>query len=441
MQQHRCRLAGLSGLALLISLVSAQAAEQPAYDAASSTTDALPPATSLSAEAFTEAVFAQNASLEAMRQAVAAALAQVKPAGALQDPTFSISAAPRTFGSATGATGDVEVSQPLPWWGTLDARKQVAQAAAEAAGHDLDALRLRLGALARGAFSDWVFVHRALEINAANQSVLTELRNVARIRYSTGQAPQEDVLQADVQRTLLKQQRLEWQRQRTVVQARMNALLDRAPQTSIPEPAALPAAVDLPAEELLAQRVLGHPQLRQLEAQREAAQAQERLADKERYPKFGVSVGYNNMWSDPAMRPMVGLSFTVPIDQAKYRATVDAAHAQARRSASILEDQRANMLADLAADYASVREAVQSLALYRDELVPLARNTLEVARTEYGSGKGGFLNVLIAEQHRLDTEIGLARTQSEYYQRLAALEQASGGGLLEPRPLGQGVEP
>ena len=433
MYQHWCRLAGLSGLALLVTLAAAQAAEQPDVDPST-------PTTPLSAEAFAEAVLAQNADIEAMRQAVVAAVAQIKPAGALEDPTFSISAAPRTFGSATGATGDVELNQPLPWWGTLDARKQAARATAEAAGHDLDALRLRLRALARGAFSDWVFVHQALEINAANQSVLTELRNVARIRYATGQAPQEDVLQADVQRALLKQQRLEWERQRTVVQARMNALLERLPQTAVPPPAELPTSVDLPAEEILARRALEHPRLEQLEAQREAAEAQERLADKERYPRFGVSVGYNNMWSDPAMRPMVGLSFTLPIDQAKYRASLDAAHAQARRSASTLEEQRASLLADLSADYASVQESAQSLALYRDELVPLARNTLEVARAEYGSGKGDFLNVLTAEQHRLDTEIGLARTQSEYYQRLAELEQASDGGLLAPRRLAQGVE-
>jgi outer membrane protein TolC len=285
-----------------------------------------------------------------------------------------------------------------------------------------------------------VFVHRALEINAANQSVLAELRSIARVRYTTGQAPQEDVLQADVQRTLLKQQRLEWERQRTAVQARMNALLNRSPQAAVPTPAELPATVDLPAEEMLAQRALEHPRLEQLEAQRETAEAQERLADKERYPKFGLSAGYNNMWSDPAMRPMVGVSITVPIDQGKYRASIDAARAQARRSASTLEDQRASMLADLAADYASVEEASQSLALYRDELVPLVRDTLEVARADYGSGRGDFLNVLMAEQHRLDTEIGLARTQSEYYQRLAELEQASGGGLLAPRALGEGAD-
>ncbi|MGH8327449.1 MAG: TolC family protein, partial [Steroidobacteraceae bacterium] len=387
----------------------------------------------LSAGSFTAAVLAHNASLEAMRQAVVAAFAQVRPAGSLDDPMLSVSAAPRTVGTVGGPRGDVEVSQSFPWWGTLTARREVARADAEASGQDFDALRLRLAAVARGAFADWVYVHRALEINTANLSVLTELRNVARIRYSTGQAPQEDVLQADVERATLQQQRLEWERDLTVAQSRMNALLDRAPQSSIPVPGELPATSALPAEELLAERALAHPKLEALAAEERAAQAREELAQKERFPKFGLTAGYNSMWADPAMRPMVGLSITVPIDQGKYRAAIDAAHAEARRAASTLEDQRASLLADLSADYATVREAARSVALYRDELVPLAQSTLNVSRAEYGSGRGDFLNVLTAEQHRLDTELALARMQSEYFRALAELDRASGGGLLESR--------
>jgi len=63
--------------------------------------------------------------------------------------------------------------------------------------------------------------------------------------------------------------------------------------------------------------------------------------------------------------------------------------------------------------------------------VPLAQSTLDVARAEYGSGRGDFLNVLTAEQHRLATQLGLARVQSEYFRALAELDRASGGGLLE----------
>jgi outer membrane protein TolC len=121
------------------------------------------------------------------------------------------------------------------------------------------------------------------------------------------------------------------------------------------------------------------------------------------------------------------------LDQSKYRAQIDAARAQVRRTASTLEDERASLLADLSVAYAMARESAQSIALYRDELVPLAHSTLEVARSEYGTGRGDFLNVLTAERQKLDTELGLARTQSEYYRALADLDRVSGGGLLAPR--------
>ena len=417
--------------AFVLALVGALAATQVAAAALGGRSPTSLPSP-LSAQAFTGAVLEHNASLEAMRQAVAAAVSRIKPAGALDDPMLSVSVAPRSFGSPMGASGNVEVSQPLPWWGTLDARAEVARAEAEATRHDFDELKLRLAALARGEFSDWVFVHRALAINGANQAVLADLRSIARVRYTTGQAPQGDILQADVERTMLRQQRLELERDRAAVQARMNALLERPPEARIPEPADLPSNVQLPAEEVLAQRALAHPQLEQLEAEEQVADAQQRVAEKERYPRFAVSAGYNSMWPDPAMRPMVGVSITVPLDQGKYRADVDAARAEAHRAASTLEDRRAALLADLAAVYASAKEAARSLALDRDELVPLARENLKVARTEYASGRGDFLNVLAAEQRQLDAELGLARMQSEYYQRLAQLERVSGGVSLVP---------
>lgn len=416
-------------LFLLLSTVTLAAQAEPDGPAGAHQ----PSPTRLTARAFTDSVVARNASLEAMSQAIVAALEKVKTAGALADPMVSMSTAPRTIGSSMGVGADIEVSQALPWWGTLDARRAVARARAEAASDEFAALRLRLAALARGAFSDWVYVHRALDINGANQALLTELRNTARIRYSTGLAPQEDVLQADVDRVLLKQQRLELTQDEATVRARMNALLDRPPDTPLPPPAGLPQPVGLPAAAVLARRALAHPKLRTLAAEEHADAAEERLAEKERFPTFAVSAGYNSMWADPTLRPMVGLSITVPIDRGKYRADIDAAHAEARRAASTLEDQQASLLASLSADYAAVQEAKRSIALYRNELLPLATSTLDVARAEYASGRGDFLNVLTAEQHRLDAELRLARTQSEYFRALAELDRASGGGLLESR--------
>ena len=164
MRHHSECLTGVVGLALLLVVSATDAADLAHRDRY------VPLPAPLTAESFTTAVLARNAGLGAMRQALVAAVSDIRPAGALPDPMLSVSAAPRTFGSAMGTGEDIEVSQALPWWGTLAARKEIAQADAEVARHDLEALRLRLAATARGVFADWVFVHRALAINAANQS-------------------------------------------------------------------------------------------------------------------------------------------------------------------------------------------------------------------------------------------------------------------------------
>lgn len=418
------------GLALVIPFGAVQSDEPPASSPQQpSAANAFEP---LSADAFTEAVLARNASLEAMRQAVVEAVAGIEPAGSLDDPMLTLSVAPNTFGNsgAPSGRGVVQLSQALPWWGTLDAREAAARAEAEAARHDLEALQLRLIAVAHGAFADWAFVHRSLEINADNQAVLTELRSIARVRYTTGQTLQGDVLQADVERTMLKQQALELERQRTTIQARMNALLNRRPEVGIPPPAELPTALDLPSQEVLAERALAaHPQLQQIEAVRRAAEAQVQVEEKARYPQFRLNAGYNSLWENDDLRPMVGIAINVPFGQGKYEAAIDAARARVRRTASTLDDQRARLLAELASAYAAVREATRSLALYRDELVPLARNSLDVAEADYGGGRGDFLNVLTAERHQLTVEFGLARLEAEYFRRLAELDRASGGAL------------
>jgi outer membrane protein TolC len=159
-----------------------------------------------------------------------------------------------------------------------------------------------------------------------------------------------------------------------------------------------------------------------------------RVEEKARYPQFRLNAGYNSLWEHEDLRPMVGISINVPFGQGKYEAEIDAARARVRRTASTLDDQRSMLLAELASAYAAVREATHSLALYRDELVPLARASLEVAEADYGGGRGDFLNVLTAERHQLTVEFNLARLEAEYFRRLAELDRASGGALRTSPP-------
>ncbi len=383
-----------------------------------------------SAKALVEAALARNPGLDEVRAAVEAAESKVVPAGSLNDPMLSFTVAPNTFDTAMGTRGQIQVSQAFPWWGMLDAREDAARAKAKAAAQDVASLKLRLIAAVQGAYADWHYVHRALNINERSQALLTDLREVAKARYAAGRAIQQDVLQADVERTLLKQQVLELERQRTSIKARVNALLNRSPSAALPPPEDLATDTRLPPLPVLETLALeNHPMVQRLQYRQRAARANVTVAEKERYPEFKVMAGYNGIMDPVEKRAMIGVSISIPFDQSKRDAEVDGARAQVRRTEYALEDLQATLAGNLAAAYAAVEEARASLRLYRDELLPLANNTLAVARSDYGAGKGDFLNVIAAERNLLDTELRLARTEAMVFQRLAELGRLAGTGF------------
>lgn len=390
----------------------------------------VPPAgENLTADWLVAAVLERNAGLAAMRAAAEAAESRIEPAGSLPDPMLSLNAAPNTFGTPLGSRGQIQVSQELPWWGTLDAREREARAGAAVAAQDTQSLRLFLAAQTRHAYADWHYIHQALTVNRRMQELLGELREVARTRYAAGRALQQDVLQADVERTMLRQQALELERERIATRARINALLNRNPAASLPPPGRLDTSAALPSRESLAVQALQrHPKIRQAEFRQQAADARVELAKKSAWPQFRLMAGYNGVMDPVEKRAVVGVALSIPLGQEKYDAGIRGARAERRHADYALQDLKAELSAELSAAYAAVVEARDSLALYRDELLPLARHSLDVARADYGAGRGDFLTVIAAERSLLDTGLRLARAEALLYRRLAELGRLAGTG-------------
>src|SRR5438067_1049671 len=99
-----------------------------------------------------------------------------------------------------------EVRNPPPAAPAVDsAIQQVAYerpgapAAASAAGDDLADTRLQLTEAARNAFADYYLAGRALAVNEEGLNLLREFRRNAETLNKYGKAPQQDLLQADVE--------------------------------------------------------------------------------------------------------------------------------------------------------------------------------------------------------------------------------------------------
>lgn len=395
----------------------------------------------VSAEALTDAVLARNAGLDAMRAALEAARARIVPAGALEDPELMYGFAPQTVGGFRtpgddfrGPNQRIELSQEFPWPGKLDLRQEAARFEADAAGEDVEALRLELAAAARTAFAEWHYAHRALVINAATQDLVDELRGSAESRYAAGIVSQQDVLQAEVELERLKVERFRLERIRRETEARINGLLNKPPQMPLPAPGELPDARPVPSfEQLRTTALAAHPELQTLTDRIAANEARAELAEKEFLPDFKVFTGYNSLWDENVKRWIVGASINVPIGRDKRRATLDEARANTRRLEAQLEDRRSALMSALEQSRAAVAESVATVALYRDELIPLSIENLDAARAAYGAGGGRFLDVIVAEQRKLEAELGLERARADYLMRRAELGRWTGGALPQAR--------
>jgi outer membrane protein TolC len=381
-----------------------------------------------------------NPGVAAIEAAAEAAAHRIEPEGSLDDPMLSYAVAPLTAGADRSLNQKIDFSQKIPWPGTLAARESAARFEAVAADRDVDILRLRVVARAKSAHAEWRFIDSALEIHHATLALLDDLIATAQIRYASGRAQKQDVLQAEVERAELDKHLLSLLRQRASVQARINALLNRTPDAPLPAAAPIPQQSTPPAlEDLQTLALARHPELSRLNAAISASENRVTLAEKAFFPDFQFGVGYNSLWESVDQRPVVGVSINVPLDRSKRRSELDRARAETRRTEFSLSERRAELLGELATARAGVVEAQSSVALYQSELVPLTAEYLEAAIADYQSGTGAFLNVITAEQRKLDTDLELARARSDYARRLAELEFLAGGSLNPPLPMPAGA--
>ena len=389
----------------------------------------------LSAEALVAWVLHENAGLDAAEAAAEAAAYRIEPAGALDDPMLNVGTAPRS------SEQTVAVSQRLPWPGTLKAREAAARYEATAAAYSVGVERLILASSAKSAFAEWYFAARGLEINRQIQVLVEELIATAETRYAAGRALQQDVLQAEVELGELEIQELDLIREQAAALARINGLLNRPPDAPLPPAGSIP--IDIPpleSEALASLALHRHPELKRLDAEIAAANSRVTMARKAFFPDFEIRAGYDEMWPDPDMRPMLGVAINVPIDRGKRQAELGRAQAERRRAESTSSNERAQLLADVARAAAEVVEAVETIELYEERLVPLATEYLQAAIADYRSGTGAFLNVIAAEQRRFTIELALERTRADYLRRVADLELLTGGPLDAAAPRSQGDE-
>lgn len=386
--------------------------------------------TPLEKEALVRAVLARNPSLESARLAWQAVLAQQPQATALSDPTVSYSLAPASVRSSAVRFGQVvKIEQRFPWPSTLGLAGDVVLSDAEAAQSDYEAARLDLALLASFLFDEYAKVIRLLELNAEHRQLTEDIKAAAMGQYEAGRAPQQEPLQAEVELSHVLHEEVLLDSERSVIIAKLNQLLHRAPQATLPPPERarfVPAEIGETAD-LQDQALERRPELKATQSRVSAREFAAELTQREFFPDLGVMGEYNSMWRETQHRWMLGVSLNIPIQIKSRRGSVDQANAELGRARADFEGLSDEVRTEVDQSRQRVLEAQHVLTLYQKRLLPAAHAQIEAARAGYETGRNSF-------QALIDSERSLRTLEIQYEEALATFGQK---GAELARALGQ----
>jgi cobalt-zinc-cadmium efflux system outer membrane protein len=324
--------------------------------------------------------------------------AETRVAGAYPNPELEVGAGPwrSRAGAGSGTASAYGFTQPIDLPSVRAARIRAAAAGAEGAAAFAQSVRLAVGAQARQAFFDLVRRKDDERLARENLELLEQIQGRVLKRVEVGEAPRFELVRAEAEtlaaRNALAAARLRMEEARGALRRMAGGLLAQEfdVRGELPSPPAAP-----PLAELQAAVLAENPALRAAAAERERAQ---RRLDQERAlraPQPALRFGESR---DPEMRAaMVGLTLSIPLwDRREGR--IAQALASIELAAAQAEQQRAQLLREIAAAHARLSIAQRQIATFEAGLLRSADTALQVAEAAYRFGERSFLEVLDAQR-------------------------------------------
>jgi outer membrane protein TolC len=391
---------------------------------------------------FVERALEAQPSLAEAEARYRAALERLPQVTALPDPTVSFTQMLRSVETRVGPQlNTVMLGQALPWFGKLDVRGQIATQEAAAAFETWQARQRDVIAQVKAAFYNLGYVDTAIDVSREEQSILEHYERLAQARYASGGGLQQAVIKVQAELTRILNRLFMLRQQRQTLEARLNTLIDRAPQTPVPPvqladpPVAAAATLDL--AELFAAGEANRPEVRAADALIERSERSIALARRNYWPDLVFGVGLINVGrSESAAMTAppdagknawtVSVGVTLPIWRDKLKAAVR----QATQETAAQQQSRAKLVNELEFNVRDQVSRLQTLAdqirLFQDVLLPQAYEAQRSTETAYETGQVGVLDLLDSERVLLEVRLANERQRADYRLALAELERAIG---------------
>ena len=431
----------LAAFSVLVTYLSAGGTLSTAQDPGLQVSNAAPTAQpALQLDDVVKEALEKNPEAQSALHTIKALERRIPQAHALPDPMVGVGWAGNLtpFSTMSGDASSyrgITVSQQFPTGGKLKLQGGMAKKDVEAAQTDYETIRRRITADVKAAYYDYFYYDKAIQSTNQNKELLEKLSKIAEAQYRVGKAMQQDVLRSQVEISMLVEKLTELEQQKATAQARINAYLQRSPETPLPPAtAAEPREIHYTLDELYGLALNNDTAADRAQKMIERSQIAVTLAQRQYRPDVGVSYMYQQRTAQPDMNGAT-ISVNIPIfyrskqRQAVAEATEDVLSAQKMR-----ENRLNEVRFELKQQYLAAKAADRLVSLYSTGIVPQSSLALESSMASYQVGKVDFLSLLANFTTVLNYETDYYRQLADYLTAIARIESLTGTDITSSEP-------
>jgi len=312
---------------------------------------------------------------------------------------------------------DFGITQPIPYPKKLKLLEKISEKEAEAVSEELKAVVFEVISELKIEYFDYYYLEKSIGLLEKTKNLLEEIEKIAKTKYEVGLGNQQDIWKAKLEISHLEERVEVLKQMEESSLAKIRALLNLEQNF----PLGKPSDFDLTEFNLdlnsIYEVAKNSPYLKIFEKQKEKSSLDLSLSKLSYYPDFSLTIGYGNRGS---LDGVWSLYFGVQIPiyykskQDRYVSQMDAALSSKEME---FENKKREIEGEAKRIYIEIETTKKLIDLYKNSIIPQAKNTLNTSMYEYSVGKVDFLTLITNAVEALDYEI-------EYFGKIANYQKA-----------------
>ena len=397
----------------------------------------------LNADQLVEIAIETNPQVKAARARWNAAEHQILQNYAPADPTFDYLNVDSRKGLGQAATHSHVFNQAFQFPGKALLQADQAKRNARIARLAYDATIRDIRAAVETGYYQVLLDDSLIGVNLANIAALKQVLQVTQVAYSGSQVTQADFISSEFDLSQAELEQHQYETSKINDEVMLNQLLHRPPAAPLNLDRAMQLKpLKIPLNTLVDMATRVRQEILQMALTERNANTALELAKMEYLPDFNVGYTFDyyliatfapaplaaNHFSTQTHTFSVG--FNLPIFfWIKQREDVKAAAFDLEAARADLSSIRSQTEASVTELYRNAQLAYETAQLYRNSLIPLAHQDVQVSLTAYQSNKLGFVALSGAVQRSYVAQTSYLQAANQFIAGRVALEQAVGAPL------------